>query len=828
MRMKGSLEMSMGRFLFVIMAGVVVIRVMTGPVGGEINQGLDNAERLAGSSGKISVENAEMLADLARYSRDRAQGCDKVKESTYEHLSDTDYTKNPPCAGLPGTPAANLGNVLPGQDTGDDMEGQWSRIDFNITEPVILKSGERYGSGPESEQFRFLEVSKQGYGEYISKNNCQTITGFTAKWLGTDRSFNIFFKADADMNVRTSVRGDGKRMWELQGSGPSYIYCPATDTDTCSGSACTPTRSPRIMVSKQEGYPSYKNVWENGKVRVKLCPGDEGYVQVNKGSPLQGAGEPGEPWIGDANYYPHLVITEVKSRDSSGNCKSVHPDIDLEVDSDPKVVEDTAAFSMEGLMNSDERVDFIFQRKDASGSWITQNRLNSLDSTKVSVSKPSASAAFEPEEIGLPPGEYRVTVNVYRCESGCSAAISKTERFDIEHYQPSWDDYSISDSGIDYIPVLLIAGDYGNYQDSGSFDMKQVYRKIPAQKQLGVNAEPTESSCVVHINERDWGYMANDDNGNANFLVGTKIDQDGSLPPRSEAVEQDWASISFAEGTKGGYDDTHKDYYDDIEFNSQTWSSGISDQLVMSTADRGNIFKLYGDLVCANPDGERYASWYMCDESMVPESVYEEKGTTYEAYTITVNRDIWSCNPVTGEWVLEEEDADLEPEEITLDYMDQGSFRGGNPFAESESQRAIEMTPADSTEDDFIGWNIGPGPKKVNVTLRFDERGHLMVRAGTTGYINMHSGGDNTVHTNVDGDYRQIANYETGEDYTVSVRRQDGSNTWKLKRGEEVLWETTVDASDFDSIWVVSDEEVSGDDATHPEVVIKDLFVDLN
>jgi len=139
------------------MLGILVLGLAVGiasPGGSmfkSISEGLGLVDEQVGST--ITVEDKQTFSDAARYVYHRASnnGCAEDgavdqhnKEGGYEGLEDTYLGLKPPCAGASGTLASSKSNARPNSDSGNDMEGIFSRVKFKISEdleePMLLSS----------------------------------------------------------------------------------------------------------------------------------------------------------------------------------------------------------------------------------------------------------------------------------------------------------------------------------------------------------------------------------------------------------------------------------------------------------------------------------------------------------------------------------------------------------------------------------------------------------------------------------------------------------------------------------------------------------------
>lgn len=271
----------------------------------------------ASNNGCSTPEGLVSLQNNGRLSS--PQGTDTTG---YPGLEDTYLGLKPPCAGLSGSPASDLKNTGGVYDTGEDMEGVFSRVEFKIPENyegrIVLGDDKILGEGSEATWLdnHILAASNKGFYErvaskeqcsehWINKNHICSLFGRaqTACTLasvhpsGTKSDFAVYFKSDINGGIesRTTLPMDS----ELENSVYCAMTASASGSDIIGGAPVTSFR--------------------NKDARITLCPGDEGYIQVNKGKDPHNNGEAQEEGDADAKKYPFIQITQTGDSDKCEN-----------------------------------------------------------------------------------------------------------------------------------------------------------------------------------------------------------------------------------------------------------------------------------------------------------------------------------------------------------------------------------------------------------------------------------------------------------------------------------------------------------------------------
>lgn len=286
----------------VLIGGGFLAAIMLGPLMAAAESGQDELGNTLNQNRTLNIEKEETMASAAHYVRDRAYGCDGVRnkygtEEGYSGLAGTPYTKYPPC--VDSIEASNIGffqglaggyslSDLPGSDHagtlfdrldgGQDMEARHGRIYFTIQEPIELTTYQSNYDDTESDyDFHLITISEETpYRNLISSCSSELVDasdgtqGFMLTFDGT---------RDADAGDRIQLVGSSKgtiddsdvqdeigNRW-LVGSDP---YCHEK-------AIVDPYLDHGQILEYYNGNEGY--------VEAKLCPGDRGYIQVNKNQP---------------------------------------------------------------------------------------------------------------------------------------------------------------------------------------------------------------------------------------------------------------------------------------------------------------------------------------------------------------------------------------------------------------------------------------------------------------------------------------------------------------------------------------------------------------
>lgn len=312
---KGALESGLGEIILTVLVAAVISGAMFGPLGAKVGEGFKEAEKFTDVTTQVTVSDSDTLGDLAQYSFWRAWGCDKVSGETFRGLRSTSLTDDGqvPCAGAGGTVAADINNLY--ANTGNDMEGKYSRVNFVINDTITLKTGK--GFGPEGKSATLLGVStgdefdKSGYSDWIWSGCTKYQPGVNYDWGNSWESkgppysfFTLFFKNGGGSD-RIQREGSGKTIEHRYSDNGNNdpIYCDEWNDGPWLTKPSSNTGNPKDHEDAGDSY-----------VRVKLCPGDKGYIETRKGYPNI-AGEYGRrtATVNNGNLYGMIQITQMNS-----------------------------------------------------------------------------------------------------------------------------------------------------------------------------------------------------------------------------------------------------------------------------------------------------------------------------------------------------------------------------------------------------------------------------------------------------------------------------------------------------------------------------------
>ncbi|MFB6199326.1 MAG: hypothetical protein ABEJ83_00480 [Candidatus Nanohaloarchaea archaeon] len=308
---KGALESGLGEILLTVLVAAVISGAMFGPLGAKVGQGFKEAEKFTDVTTTVTVDDKETLGDLSQYVFWRAWGCDKVSSETFEGLSDTSLGSNPPCAGAGGTLVSDINNLY--ANTGNDMEGKFSRVNFVINDTITLKTGLGFGTDGKSATLLGVStgdrVGKSGYSDWIWSGCTKYQPGVNDDWgnswesKGPPYSFYTLFFKNGGGSERIQKIGSGKTI-EDRYDDNGYndpIYCDEWNDGPWLTKPSSNTGNPKDHEDTGGNY-----------VKVKLCPGDKGYIETRKGYPNI-AGEYGRrtATVNNGNLYGMIQITSM-------------------------------------------------------------------------------------------------------------------------------------------------------------------------------------------------------------------------------------------------------------------------------------------------------------------------------------------------------------------------------------------------------------------------------------------------------------------------------------------------------------------------------------
>ncbi len=288
------------------------------------------------------VKPTATLSSLARYTWDRARKCSRVENKNnnlngYPGLAPTELGVNPPCVGLSSTPASGWEGYLTG--SGNDMEGEFGRTHFvvNTTQKMVLKTGKRYYSDINHHS---NQKGKRGL-TILSVSLRRPSTGPQGSGTDAGGSYYDWVHGNCDLQAHrapntfihtqgTTWKGRGyftlhfngidhpkaKQRINRQGG---WTMCDIRKN--CGGQQHTPAFWPycadfsniadpwAVHDFGHFGTPYSSRQAQPHTVEITLCPGDEGYIQANKGDPSN-KGE----WskhLGEKKIYSFLHITKL-------------------------------------------------------------------------------------------------------------------------------------------------------------------------------------------------------------------------------------------------------------------------------------------------------------------------------------------------------------------------------------------------------------------------------------------------------------------------------------------------------------------------------------
>ncbi|MFB6144823.1 MAG: hypothetical protein ABEJ98_05930 [Candidatus Nanohaloarchaea archaeon] len=421
--MKGQIQ-SIGHLVLLLMVGGVVAGTIGGPLYGAMKDGYSEVQQFLGMSERVELDNSGRynatweLSALAHYTWDRAHSCSFVRETInsggYRPLSETSYSREPPCSGQGGTLIASLYNLW--GNTGNDMEGKFSRIQFVVKDRIVLQTRKTYGPHKsEGWKENYYKIKKQvsyasqelnstGSRDLRSITETSSTTQSFRPWAVSvsGKSFDemVYPGCGGPTPVRNlvdigekpvanawpvvftedikdgRVRHYGKSMnWQdakayakkKYGSWGNYGI-DAAQYPLCSEN--NDWLNARNIFGTQ-GYLAQDKMVERwsgkrGYTEVVLCPGDKGYLQVNKGyaatkGEFTGYDLSNEVWNGKTRYFPYIQITEVNN---SKNCDTSPPEIPKDANAQGSTLKISADTNERGVGGSISSVkDFRLEKE---------------------------------------------------------------------------------------------------------------------------------------------------------------------------------------------------------------------------------------------------------------------------------------------------------------------------------------------------------------------------------------------------------------------------------------------------------------------------------
>ena len=345
-----------------------------GSLGTALEEGFNNMGESTDYRIDLDAENEDeakqKLSQAALFVRQRAgnQGCAEdahkgsyksvpkyvEEDGGYKALEDTYIGRYPTCESSTSTLSRGIKGGI--KDLGSDQEGIYSRVSFQVVgdsskgheinldtgDPQTwlegegnddragisaIKQGSLESSTQESCNLDILDAAVEGakYGAAIGAvgGNAISMTGGAkigfvvggsyeaiagARFVGTGDNFVIFVRPE-DMDNRVNKWVDNAQNGANSYGYENRIYCHSR-MDSVDWSNLF-DGGPLVRSPLRGAYNNHYNQ----QVEMKLCPGDEGYIQMNKGRPQNDA-EAGEDWLSGASKYPYIEITE------KGSCET--------------------------------------------------------------------------------------------------------------------------------------------------------------------------------------------------------------------------------------------------------------------------------------------------------------------------------------------------------------------------------------------------------------------------------------------------------------------------------------------------------------------------
>ncbi|MFB6203558.1 MAG: hypothetical protein ABEK01_03635 [Candidatus Nanohaloarchaea archaeon] len=322
----------------------------------------------------VDIENKQDLSNLTHYVYTVAsvKGCKEgitkgepnwpslpgylQKTGGYKALEDSYLGKKPNCVGASETFIRGPGS-WDLKESGYDMEGRFSRVKFEVTKPVTFVT---YHDENNPDKGTWLERhliagSTQSYERaVITPKQCDK------KWQGdevnaADKAFfragvaGFFVPGVGTVESITAMATGELQDWTLSprtiGTGPNYLVW-FEDQVTRDRRLIDPVKKRQELITGRNtiycspslAEDSFKKLADSldfekdqlyrfafiarlynldtknqPRAKVRLCPGDEGYIQVNQGGPFND-GEADRPGLGDQDIFPRIVVTNVETR----------------------------------------------------------------------------------------------------------------------------------------------------------------------------------------------------------------------------------------------------------------------------------------------------------------------------------------------------------------------------------------------------------------------------------------------------------------------------------------------------------------------------------
>lgn len=311
---KGGLTIgTIAKILLVVLILSISMTTIMGPVLQDLLVGLNKNEDLLNQvSATVEVEKKETLADAAIYVWDRAQECDEVEKQRnnggYIFLRDTALSIKPHCSGKPAGPtrqAPFFGEEIL-QGGGNDMEGVYSRVNFEVKKDFTLRSLEYMGSADGNHgghKFKMITAARGGIDDWLrgcQKPNLQPSGRY---------DFTVFF----DVNPQGRIKKNGGLLVGDAANQKDVSNAPYCEEKEDFGTIPFTNIQLKDDLTPKIGPIQYAKEQHNkgGSITVQFCEGDGGYIQVNKKEPTRDD-EVEDTWGGD-DYFAFIQVTKLGS-----------------------------------------------------------------------------------------------------------------------------------------------------------------------------------------------------------------------------------------------------------------------------------------------------------------------------------------------------------------------------------------------------------------------------------------------------------------------------------------------------------------------------------
>ena len=324
---------------------------------GSIGSSLEEGFGMIGENTDFTIkledkdEGKQKLSNASLYVRQRAgnKGCKDnngeswnsvhqqiTNENGYPALEGTYIGKEPSCEGA--SSGALRGAQGAAQELGQDQEGVFSRVAFRANTKIELDTGSpdtwlehrmRGAAKGSLEQNTLETCSEDTLDSVVSAGATGAVLGAAGGSVGGPVGATIGAIGGAAMGISGAAIGEAVNQ-EFVGTGDRFVvFLQPNDMDSrvngwlndasdfqfgerlyCYGLGEKVSNGDlsELELSKSPLNDAYDDHY-GGDFELTLCPGDEGYIQMNKGKP-QNDGEAGAQFTGNAKNFPHIVITE--------------------------------------------------------------------------------------------------------------------------------------------------------------------------------------------------------------------------------------------------------------------------------------------------------------------------------------------------------------------------------------------------------------------------------------------------------------------------------------------------------------------------------------